>query len=414
MARKSTGQTGLPGQCDTSGRKLFSDDCPQRYTGPIERADGARPFNGYLWPTESWWAHREPGNRNWDSRWNFGIVHLWNGTFAIMGQLSAIERNNRRYRWEVKDGQLHRTNNFATRREAIRSAAADLLRTLRSARSWRSNDWIARDPVHWAAVVNWVLTTAHREADKSEPPFSLYREPPAPRVVPTGMPLFDHPATCVSPNAHNPPCASQNRFGETKAPVPLRGPGGEGTEGRVSNQARWRLMMSDPARDQSPPQAAPGDASPPVVVPAVSIDRIFAEMAQQSRTLTACIAVNKARLMPVLAAAGIATVEIFYCGEGDDGGIDEIQCHDADNQPVALPDARISIQSCNWNGDQISEHDHDLADGIEAFALDIIESRYAGWENNEGATGRIVFKVAGDSIELEHGTKAIHYDYAEF
>lgn len=172
--------------------------------------------------------------------------------------------------------------------------------------------------------------------------------------------------------------------------------------------------MSDPAHDQSAPQAAPDDATPPPVVPAVNIDRIFAEMAEQTRTLTACIAVNKARLMPVLAAAGITTVEILYCGEGDSGGIDGIESHDADNQPVALPELRINIQSCNWNGEQVSEHEYNLADGLDAFALDIIESRYAGWENNEGATGRISFNVAADTIELEHGTKTIHYDYDEF
>jgi hypothetical protein len=172
--------------------------------------------------------------------------------------------------------------------------------------------------------------------------------------------------------------------------------------------------MSETSCNQGTPQAAAADPAAPVAVPVVSIDRIFAEMAQQSRVLTACIAVNKARLMPVLAAAGVATVEIFYCGEGDDGGIDEIQCHDAENQPVALPGARINIQSCNWNGAQVTEQEWGLADGIEAFALDIIESRYAGWENNEGATGRIVFNVAADTIELEHGTNTINYDYGEF
>lgn len=192
MARKPPKPAGLPGQYDESRRKLFADDCPQRYTGPVERADGARPFNGYLWPSEWWWAHREPGNYNWDSRWNFGIVHLRDGQFAVMGQLSAIESNNRRYRWEVKDGQLHRANNFATRRQAVRTAAADVLRTLRNVRDWKSNDRITRDPVHWAAVVNWVLTTAHRKADSREPRFSLHRDPVPPRIVPTGMPLFDH------------------------------------------------------------------------------------------------------------------------------------------------------------------------------------------------------------------------------
>lgn len=202
MSRNRSKPTGLPGQYDAAGRRLFADDCPQRYTGPIERADGARPFNGYLWPSESWWAHREPGNRNWDSRWNFGIVHLRDGRFAVMGQLTAIERNNRRYSWEMIDAQLLRANNFATRRRAIRAAAADLLRTLRWARNWKTIERITRDPVHWAEVVNWVLATAHREADRAEPRLRVPHDAPPPRVAPTGMPLFDHAPAQVSPVPH--------------------------------------------------------------------------------------------------------------------------------------------------------------------------------------------------------------------
>jgi hypothetical protein len=188
--RKNPAPSAIP--VGASGRKLYSDDCPQKYTGPIERADGTRPYNGYLWPTEWWWAHREPGQHNWDSRWNFGIVALWDGTFAVMGQVWAIEEKDRRYSWTKKSDQLHRRNCFPTRRQAVRTAAADLLRTLRSARRWQGSERVTRDPVHWAEVVNWVLTTAHREADGAEPIRQVKRDPlPPPPPAPTGMPLID-------------------------------------------------------------------------------------------------------------------------------------------------------------------------------------------------------------------------------
>lgn len=190
MSRRTAPKEPIP--LGANGRPLYSPECPHRYTGPIEAADGKRPFNGYLWPTEWWWAHHEPGNQNWDTRWNFGIVHLWNGQFAVCGQIWKIEKNDRRYHWTKVDGQLRHANNFATRRQAIRTAAADLLHTLRSARTWKTTDRITRDPVHWADVVNWVLTTAHREADRREPRLCVHRDPLPPRLVPTGMPLFDH------------------------------------------------------------------------------------------------------------------------------------------------------------------------------------------------------------------------------
>lgn len=167
------------------------------------------------------------------------------------------------------------------------------------------------------------------------------------------------------------------------------------------------------------PQPVEGDTkqsadATPSALPLTSVQQIFAEMAQQSRTLEACIATNKARLFPLLAAAGIVEVEVFYCGEGDSGGIDEISCRNAENAPVELPEQTVMHQWTNWNGSEISKHECKLTDAIERFALDVIECRFAGWENNEGASGQVLFHICENTIELEHGTRAIHYEYAEF
>ena len=185
----------LAGQFDATGRKLFQDDCPGRYTGPIERADGVRPFNSYLWPTEGWWAYHSPGQRNWHS-WHFGIVALWDGSFAVCGQLWHIRDNDRRSSWHRREGQLHRPNNFPTRRQAIRTAAADLLRSLRAQRRSRG-DWqnrLARDGQHFVDVCNWVRLTVHRETGHPcRPPRLATYTPPTPPPAPdlaADLPLF--------------------------------------------------------------------------------------------------------------------------------------------------------------------------------------------------------------------------------
>lgn len=186
----------LSGQYDAAGRKLYLDDCPSKYTGPIEAADGQRPFNSYLWPTESWWPDREPGQRNWDSTWHFGIVALWDGSFAVNGFVSHIEKNNRRCNWEKIDGQLHRANNFPTRRQAIRTAAADVLRRLRRARhsgaNWQNR--VTRDGQHWVDVCNWVRLVVHRETGHPcrPPRLATYTPPPPPPApdLAADLPLF--------------------------------------------------------------------------------------------------------------------------------------------------------------------------------------------------------------------------------
>jgi len=71
----------------------ISNNDPSPYDGPIERADGERPFNHYLWPTESWWANREL-SRCIDSRWHFGIVALADGRFSTEGSVYSIDEND--------------------------------------------------------------------------------------------------------------------------------------------------------------------------------------------------------------------------------------------------------------------------------------------------------------------------------
>lgn len=188
MARKAVRKAKLS---PAPQRKLYSDNCPQKYTGPIEDADGTRPFNGFLWPTESWWASHEQGKRHWDSRWHMGIVALWDGTYAVDGSIWKIEKNNRRYSWTEQPDQLPRPNIFPTRRQAIRTAAADLLRQVRSARTWPGHLVRCR-PEHFSEVVNWILATAYREAEAAEPVRLVrYEPPPPPPPPPTGLPILD-------------------------------------------------------------------------------------------------------------------------------------------------------------------------------------------------------------------------------
>lgn len=164
-----------------------------------------------------------------------------------------------------------------------------------------------------------------------------------------------------------------------------------------------------------PEEPAPSPVTLPVsnAVP-IAVEQILADMAQQSRTLEACIAINKARLFPVLAAAGIVEIEVTYYGEGDSGGIEELRCLGPNNSAIELPSAMITLQSTNWNGTNVNEQELALSDAIEAFALDVIECRFAGWENNDGATGTVSFCVAEARITLSHGTKSVSYDHAEF
>lgn len=169
-------------------KKAKNDDNPWRdpnpYDGPIERADGTRPYNRFLWNSEWWWANRELGYHI-SSRWEFGIVHLWDGTFSTNGFVSCIERNNETYPWETRPA---RPCVFPTRTEAIRTAAARRIREARNARKWTGHDSLQGERL--ALVVNWIRAVVARETGKPEPAAITVYEPPKPRPK-TGLPLFD-------------------------------------------------------------------------------------------------------------------------------------------------------------------------------------------------------------------------------
>ena len=99
---------------------------PFPYDGAIRRVDGVAPFNGYLWALHSdwWWANRELSQQI-NSRWNFEVVALQDGRYAVEGCVHSIERNEYAGKPIV----------YSTREQAIRVAAARMIRTMRKART---------------------------------------------------------------------------------------------------------------------------------------------------------------------------------------------------------------------------------------------------------------------------------------
>lgn len=157
---------------------------PSPYDAPIQRADGRRPYNTYLWPTEDWWANRELGHRI-DSRWHFGIVALADGRFSTDGCVYSIAENNCNGHWEKP-----RPCVYATREKAIRVAAGRMIRTARASRRWDGLFTGKLEGADLAAVINWARAIVARETGQPPPALITVNEPPKPRPK-TGLPLFD-------------------------------------------------------------------------------------------------------------------------------------------------------------------------------------------------------------------------------
>jgi len=160
--------------------KLDKNTDPSPYHGPIERVDGTRPYNHYLWPLpdDQWWANGQLGNRI-DSRWHFSVVALKDGRYSVEGSVYSIEDND-----YAGDPVV-----FPTREKAIRISAARMIRAARWSRNW---DWRygGLNGEKLASVVNWAREIVAKETGKEKPKPRFFKEQQR-EPQKTGLPLFD-------------------------------------------------------------------------------------------------------------------------------------------------------------------------------------------------------------------------------
>ncbi|WP_447725512.1 DUF6878 family protein [Sphingomonas koreensis] len=114
----------------------------------------------------------------------------------------------------------------------------------------------------------------------------------------------------------------------------------------------------------------------------------------------ALVAGNKARLMAVLAAAGITSIVVAFDGVGDSGQIDSIVAKAGDEE-AALPQVEVELARMEFGSDTVGQSACPLPEAIEALCYALLESEHGGWENNEGAYGEFVFDVAAATIALD-------------
>jgi hypothetical protein len=100
-----------------------------------------------------------------------------------------------------------------------------------------------------------------------------------------------------------------------------------------------------------------------------------------------------------LAAANITTVTADFDGEGDSGGITSIGAVNGDEH-VGFPALKVPYQAADWNDETLHATEHPLEQAVEHLCYQLLEQTHGGRENDEGAYGTFVFKVAEPRIEL--------------
>ncbi len=146
-------------------------------------------------------------------------------------------------------------------------------------------------------------------------------------------------------------------------------------------------------------------------------DSIQTESAQPSEEER--IAANRTAIFSALRDEGVLRAAVTYTGSGDSGGPEGVRFEmpdgpqKLDEMPMA-PQYVVSCQYVNsaWRN-TTSLDDRPLDDALTDFAMDAVEQHFGGWENEDGASGEVVFDATASTVVIEHNSYFIDSEYSE-
>jgi hypothetical protein len=141
------------------------------------------------------------------------------------------------------------------------------------------------------------------------------------------------------------------------------------------------------------------------------IDNFVASYQNHQKAIAEANVINKATVFDALAAAGIASVNVSFDGEGDSGQMEDIIADGSEN----IPPVPIEIQRAAWGAGKLDTFQTTLPAAIERLCYDYLEQEQGGWENNDGAFGEFTFHVPERRIELDFNsrfTDSAHFSHS--
>lgn len=101
-----------------------------------------------------------------------------------------------------------------------------------------------------------------------------------------------------------------------------------------------------------------------------------------------------------LLGLGAVNIVVEYNGAGDSGCIEQLTVFDDKAIPFWLENANVPNPST-------------LKDTIESIFYDLLETRYGGWEINDGSYGSFTWDLLADTLKHTHSERVTSVDNTE-
>jgi len=119
------------------------------------------------------------------------------------------------------------------------------------------------------------------------------------------------------------------------------------------------------------------------------------ETAERNRKMKERLDIELPRFRRELLGLGIERIVADYDGSGDSGCFEGFVMYGAN-------DEEFIIEKMN-----LPQGGKGFKDKIIGFFFDILEMRYAGWENNDGASGSFIWNLTDDSLKHTHNENTV-------
>ena len=143
------------------------------------------------------------------------------------------------------------------------------------------------------------------------------------------------------------------------------------------------MTQSDKTSTDASPDAVPNATS------SFSLDEYYKERLANVRQHLPVVAEQ-------LKTAGVARVDIYYDGCGDSGQIEDVRYFDAQRKWIKSPPPLTITEGA-----------------LRELFYDLLETRHAGWENNDGAFGEFEWDLIADTLKHSHSDRYVECETTE-
>ena len=149
------------------------------------------------------------------------------------------------------------------------------------------------------------------------------------------------------------------------------------------------LQLENPMTESENPRSHTLSSDVPTSTSSFSLEKYYRERLENVRQ-------HLPEAAKQLKDAGVARVDIYYDGCGDSGQIEDIRYFDAQRKWINPPPVPT-----------LSE------DALRDLFYDLLETRHAGWENNDGAFGEFEWDLIADTLKHSHSDRYVECETTE-